>query len=103
MNQPAPITELRDSAVARRFALQGLWLSRLVPPSVESLSTSLHLAAELLAVGDPLPPLGLISDVGHLVLEATRHIDHAHRPELDVGLTQETIQRYEDYVLGKLY
>jgi hypothetical protein len=97
------ITELRDSAEAQRYLLQGLWLSRLVPPSVESLGTSLQLAAELLAVGDPLPPLGLVSDVGHLVLDATRHGDRAHPPTTEAGLPLETIQRYEDYVLGKLY
>jgi hypothetical protein len=103
VNHSVPITELRDSAEARRFLLQGLWLSRLVPPSVESLGTALHLAAELLSVGDPLPPLGLVSDVGHLVLDATRHSDHGHSINTDVGLSPETIQRYEDYVLGKLY
>lgn len=98
-----PTIELRDSAQARRYLLQGLWLSRLVPPSVDSMDTALQLAVELLAVGDPLPPLGMVSDVGHLVLEASRHTDHAQHHELDVGLPPEIVQRYEDYVLGKLY
>src|SRR5690606_16003356 len=103
MADTPPTIELRDSAQARRYLLQGLWLSRLVPPSIESLGTSLQLALDLLAAGDPLPPLGLVSDVGQLVLEAAHHTDHAQHSELDLGLAPEIVQRYEDYVLGKLY
>jgi hypothetical protein len=103
VDQSPLIAELRSSADARRYLLQGLWLSRLLPPNVDSLGTALQLASEVLAVGDPLPPLGLVSDVGHLVLDATRYGDHAHPDSTEVGLPQETLQRYEDYVLGKLY
>jgi len=100
---PSPTIELRDSDQARQFLLQGLWLSRLVPPTGESLESSLQLAAELLAVGDPLPPLGFLVDVGRLVSEAAHTHSDAEAAALESALPHEVVQRYEDYVLGKLY
>lgn len=94
-------TELRDSEIARTFLMQGLWLQRLNPTTVETIGAPLSCALTLAAADDAVPPVGFIADVIHLIRGdiVTQH-DDVHGPH---GLPPQSIRAYEDYVLGKLY
>src|SRR5688572_149715 len=95
-------TELRNLDKARRFVAEGLWLQRAVPPTAESVRQALGWAMEVAGSGHPLPPVGFVSDLGHVALGA----DAGHRPRhpLEVPGWPPTLARqYEDHVLGKLY
>ncbi len=94
--------ELRDPDEARRHVLQGLWLARAAAPAPEAVRQSLQWSLEIASGGSPLPPAGLVADIGHLALGTdTGGIAGADAliATLPAGLTRE----YEDYLLGKLY
>lgn len=96
-------TELRDPDAARRFLLQGLWMQRVRPPAVETVPRVLEWAVEIASAGGPLPALGFVGDVGHLVF-AHEDRDAAERRAIEVpGWDAADVRAYEDYVLGKLY
>ncbi len=97
-----PIQELRDPQEARIFLLQGMWLSRAVAPAADSLGAALAWALEIAAAGDPLPPLGFLADLGHIVL-AQDQVSPSKELASAPGLGVELARRYEDYVLGKAY
>ena len=91
--------ELRDPTDARRFLTQGLWWQRIVPVRAEHVAGILDWALAIASEGEPLPPLGFVADLGHMIFRATTNIaaDDAH-----LGLPSLT-RAYEDYVLGKLF
>jgi hypothetical protein len=97
------VIELRDSEQAERYLQQGLWLARVVPPDAAQLKTTLEWALEMAAAGEPLLPLGVIADVGHVTLGT----DDERQPESGFpripGWPTGLVRRYEDYFLGKLY
>jgi hypothetical protein len=96
-----PIHELRDPDIARDYCVQGLWLQRVLPPRAELVPQVLGWALEIAGSGEPLPPLGLIADVGHAIFqpEAGPRQEALHVPGWPEGLARV----YEDHVLGKLY
>jgi hypothetical protein len=63
----------------------------------------LEWALEIVAAGHPLPPIGLVADVGHLALaadwEPRTGRDAAAPPHWPAGM----LRSYEDHVLGKFY
>ena len=58
----------RDPDLADRYLLEGLWLSRTTPPTAENIHTLLEWCAEIISQDEPLPPPGLVSDLGMLAL-----------------------------------
>ena len=90
--------ELRDPADARQFLAQGLWWQRVTPVSAEHVPAIFNWALAIASEGEPLPPLGFVADVGHLVFLASPGI------AADSALPGPTTLRraYENYVLGKL-
>src|ERR1019366_3412564 len=93
--------ELRDPLEARRFLTQSLWLQRVMAARAEHIPAILEWALAIAAEGDPLPPLGFIADVGHLLFRTTTNTcaEQVHVPGWPTGLTRT----YEDYVLGKFF
>jgi N-terminal helical region fused to the FtsH ternary system vWA domain len=61
--------ELRDPKEARRFVAQGLWLQRATAPRAASVETILGWSLEIASQGEPMPPVGLVADLGHLILQ----------------------------------
>lgn len=98
----ATIFELRDQDEARRYVLQGLWLARAMPLNIESLQSSLNWCTEILAEGNPLPPVGFVLDVGHVAQAASRYATAQPLMQLP-PVDQNLLRRYEDHVLGKFY
>jgi hypothetical protein len=94
---------LRDPDEAQRFLLQGLWLQRAVPPAASTVRLALEWALEITAGGQPLPPIGVVADVGHAAFGADRDA-RARREFLSPpGLPPSLLPNYEDHVLGKFY
>src|SRR5262245_45654975 len=93
---------LRDLDEARKFILQGLLLPRrLVPPTPESVRPALEWALEIASAGEPLPPIGLVADVGVEIFDMAR--GQTRGPSMSPGLPATLARNYEDHVLGKLY
>src|SRR5271165_394043 len=95
--------ELRDLDQAKRFLLEGVWLQRVLQPSAATLRPGLEWALEVASSGQPLPPIGFITDVGHIAFG----LDHGTRVGREVpggvGLPAGLTRTYEDHLLGKLY
>jgi hypothetical protein len=94
--------ELRNLEEARRFVVEGLWLQRVLKPTAATVKPALDWAMEVAASGRPLPPVGFVADVGHLLFAAdAQHWtkDAVHVPGWPASLGRQ----YEDHVLGKLY
>lgn len=94
------IIELRDAAEARQFLVQGLWWQRILPVRAEPLPTILGWALAIAAEGDPLPPLGFIADMGHMIFRASTGLAQNVQ---STGWPTTLRRGYEDYVLGKLF
>src|SRR5271157_440410 len=95
--------EIRDLDAARQFVVQGLWLQRVMSPSAAGVRLTLEWALEMAAGGQPLPPIGFVADMGHVLLGSSRETrprrDAAGQPGLPGGLART----YEDLVLGKVF
>lgn len=93
--------EIRDPDLARGILLQGMLLARVTKVSSQTLRAALNWAAEIVGEGNPLPIMGLVSDIGQLGQQGAdmRGLHTAARP---AGVEAGTLRRYEDYVLGKL-
>ncbi len=100
MDRAAGNPVLRNPDDARTFLLQGLCLQRVLPRT--TFKEPLEWALELAAAGQPLPPLCLVADLGHLALglDAAAH-DGREAPAVP-GVPNELVRRYEDHVLGKV-
>src|SRR5262245_56282489 len=93
---------LRDLDEARKFIVQGLLLQhRLVPPTPESVRSALEWALEIASVGEPLPPVGFVADVGVEIFDMAR--GHSRTQQSPPGLPPTLARNYEDHVLGKIY
>ena len=57
---------LRDLNEARRFVLQSQWWQRVAPATAATVRTVIEWAREIASAGEPLPPPGVIGDLGHL-------------------------------------
>ncbi len=106
---PEPV-ELRNSALARRFVLEGILLQSIQPPAAEAVPAVLDWYLEAAVEGFPLPPIGVVADVGHLVFGQELPAEHAALPEDQnpsssgsVHWPRALLRQYEDLFLGKLY
>ncbi|HXG11291.1 MAG TPA: hypothetical protein VNK04_16160 [Gemmataceae bacterium] len=97
--------ELRDLDQARLFLQQGLWLQRALPITAQTVRPVLSWALELAAEGQPLPPVGMVGDLGHIAFGQDREIPGRARAERVAvpGLPTALLRAYEDHVLGKVY
>src|SRR5262245_53477189 len=95
--------ELRDLELARRFVRQGLWLQRATPPAAAGVRPALEWALEVAAAGQPLPPVGFVADLGHVLFGPDRDAHPVRDAAAVPGLPAGLMRSYEDLVLGKLY
>src|SRR5947208_12431352 len=73
-----------------------------VPPASATVRPALEWALEIASAGQPLPPVGFVSDVGLVAFGQDR--EGRPREALPVpGLSSGLARTYEDHVLGKLY
>ena len=96
------VTEITDPQQARQFLLETWGLARADRLSPQRLNDALGVALELASDGQPVVPLGFISDVMVALAgfeSASFNVDQEvwSAPALDASL----VRRYEDYVLGK--
>lgn len=95
--------ELRDSDLARRFLLQAFWLQKVLPPSPDRVRPILEWTLEVAGSGQPLPPVGLIADLGHRALRLDEGVKTTVKSDAVYGLSPALARMYEDYVIGKLF
>jgi hypothetical protein len=69
------VQEIRDRDTASQYVLEGLWLQRVAKPTAKTVKPALEWAMEIASAGHPLPPIGLVADVGHVALG----VDFDHR------------------------
>jgi hypothetical protein len=94
---------LRDPDEAQRFLLQGLWLQRAVPPTAATVRHVLEWALEITGGGQPLPPVGVVADLGHAAFGADQDARASREAVSLPGLPPALMRTYEDHVLGKVY
>jgi hypothetical protein len=95
--------ELRDPAEARRYVLQGLWWQRVLPPAAPAVRPALEWAREIVAGGQPLPPVGFVADLGNAAFGADAEARAGRDAVALPGVPASLVRSYEDHVLGKLY
>lgn len=94
--------ELRDLNEARRYVLEGLWLQRVLPATPATVRPALEWALEIASGGQPLPPVGVVADLGNVAF-ALDQGTRANREGPVRGLPAGLTRIYEDHVLGKVY
>ncbi len=95
--------ELSDPAEARRFLLQGLWCQRVMPPKAAHVRPALEWALEAASAGHQLPPIGFLSDLGHVALGLDLDARQARGTVEVPAIPIHLLRTYEDHVLGKIY
>ncbi len=95
--------ELSDPAEARRFLVQGLWCQRAMPPTAATVRPALGWALEAASAGHILPPIGFISDIGHVALGLDLESRQARNTVVVPSVPINLLRTYEDHVLGKIY
>src|SRR3954464_6209124 len=94
---------LRDPEEARRFLLQGLWFQRAMHPGAATVPHALEWALIIADAGQPLPPTGVVADLGHVALGRDRESRSRKDPVQIPGIPPSLMRTYEDHVLGKIY
>jgi vWA domain found in the FtsH ternary systems/N-terminal helical region fused to the FtsH ternary system vWA domain len=95
--------ELRDPVEARQFVAQGLWLIRATPPTEALVESALAWSLEIAAQGEPMPPVGVVADIGQLLIEPRWSVSNSPGSTLEIpGWPAGLSRSYEDAVLGKL-
>src|SRR5438105_14949927 len=92
---------VRDPDEAQRFLLQGLWLQRAVPPAAANVRHVLEWALEIAAGGQPLPPVGVVADLGHAAFGADRDPRAAREPVAIPGPPPARMRHYDDQLRGQ--
>ena len=96
------VVELRHPDAARAYLLQGLWLQQVVRPTAALVKPALEWAMEIAAGGQPLPPIGLVADLGNVAYGLDRG-RAAKEFVAAPGWPANLARSYEDHFLGKLY
>ena len=96
------VIEIRDPAEVRSFLAQGLWLQRVLEPNAASVGPALRWTLELSGAGEPMPPVGVVADVGHLVFGHGRDLGPQRAAPEVPGWPDGLVRSYEDHVLGRL-
>src|SRR5262245_8546225 len=95
--------EVRDLDDVRTILAQSLWLQRAVKPEAATVKPALEWALEIASQGLPLPPVGFVADLGHVLFaldwETKTKVDKLSVPNVPA----EFLATYEDHVLGKIY
>jgi vWA domain found in the FtsH ternary systems/N-terminal helical region fused to the FtsH ternary system vWA domain len=94
---------LRDPEEAKRFLGQSLCLQRVVSATPGTVRQVLEWSLEIIASGQPLPPAGVVADLGHAALGVDHDIRPLPNPPAIPGLPPTLLRSYEDYFLGKVY
>jgi hypothetical protein len=96
------VREIRDPVEARRFVAQGLWFQRVFEPRAHRVEEILAWSMEAAAGGEPIAPVGLVADLGHLIFEP-EGLGFSDRSGVVVpGWPPGRVRAYDDLVLGKL-
>jgi hypothetical protein len=95
--------EIRNLDTARRFVVEGFHLQRAVKPSAATVRTALEWAMEVASGDQPLPPVGFVADVGHVLLDTDAEQQRTKECPFIPEWSKKIAERYDDYVLGKLY
>jgi hypothetical protein len=94
--------EIRDRAVAERWLAGGLCLMRLGHPTASELNAASPWLLAALSEMAALPPPGVVTDVGRLLLGGGFELTAAPPlPSSDVRL-RAAVRGYEDQILGRL-
>ena len=93
------VHELRDADEAIRLLGHSFLLQRLHPPSPGSLGGVLEWALDSVGAGVPIPPLGVLADLGNLLLSP--HESSVRNHTQIPGWSDRLALAYEDLVLGK--
>ena len=94
--------EIRETEEARSLLLESFLTLRLTKPTSSTLQTTMVCCAEMLSEGNPIPLVGLVSDILQLVDGATTS-EVGNREADFSGLDHAMVCRYEDQVIGKLF
>jgi hypothetical protein len=97
------VYELRDLEAARRYLTGGLWLQRVLAPMASGVRPGLEWTLEVASGGQPLPPIGFVADIGHVLLGTPPETRGQPQPPNLPGLPAGLMRSYEDLVLGKVF
>ena len=97
------IHELRDTNEVRTLLLQALWLQRVGQVASASVNDALEWGLEIVAAGEPMPPLGFVADVGYLIFGVDESTSQRREPVDIPDWPAAEFAIYDDHVLGKLY
>jgi hypothetical protein len=97
------VHEIRDPETARQFVVQSLWLQRVILPTAAGVRPALEWALEIAAGGHPLPPVGFVADIGHVLLGTNRDTRPRRGAIAQAGVPVVLTRTYEDLVLGKVF
>ncbi|MGL5096858.1 MAG: hypothetical protein ACRDD1_14785, partial [Planctomycetia bacterium] len=98
--RPAEVVERTNAVEARRWAASGLALLRNAPASPVAFRRVLAWMRRLAALGVPLPPAGVVGDLGHVLLGLDAPWNRAAGG--DGGLSAVVRRQYEDHLLHRL-
>ena len=101
MSSSPQFVELRQSAEARQFLLQSYLLQQVEVPSGEHVRPVFEWTYEVLVTGTPIPSVGLVADLGHLLFN-TEFLSRTKKNSLP-NFPSEMGRRYEDLLLGRYY
>lgn len=94
---------IRDSEKATDFVLQGFWFQRVFPPGTSTVRSILEWTLEIVAGGQPLLPVGMVGDLGHMAFGSYLEFKRAKDAIVVPGVNPGLLRTYEDHVLGKFY
>ncbi|MCI0464755.1 MAG: hypothetical protein L0Z62_48140 [Gemmataceae bacterium] len=97
------VIEVRDLDQARKFVVQGLRLQHVLAPTPPTVGRVLEWALEVASGGQPLPPVGLVADLGHTAFALDQGARREGRGHKAPGLPPALSRSYEDHVLGRAY
>lgn len=93
--------EIRDSQLARAIVLASLGATRLAQSGSATWHQGVRVALEVASHGAPLLPVGFLADLTHVMTAPVEELPAA--TALGASTQAAQVQRYEDYVLGKLF